>query len=160
MTVWSSCVQVAYKWVQGAFKESDQCMQWMHSFWYTGESWDRTEKHAKKWSIFFRNLRKLFQNRSHVLRITISSSALFLNSSSEILECWLGLPWYWKMWIVGMGHRHWNDLTNVTRRFATKLWHFVGVLNACASIVACEERMCVCEQINSKWLWLWWLCGE
>jgi len=43
-----------------------------------------------------------------------------------------------------MGDKHWNDLTNVTR-CATKPRYFVGMLNACANIVALEEGMCVCE---------------
>ncbi|CAN5962980.1 unnamed protein product, partial [Sphagnum jensenii] len=60
----------------------------------------------------------------------------------------LGTPSYWDMCNVSNGRRHWNYLKKCNKKVCSQtLLLFVGVLNACASILALEEGRCVHQQI-------------
>ncbi len=60
----------------------------------------------------------------------------------------LGPPSYWDMCNVSKGRRHWNYLKKCNKKvLQPDSVTFVGVLNACASILALEEGRCVHQQI-------------
>ncbi len=59
-----------------------------------------------------------------------------------------GPPWYWDMWNVGEGRRNWNYFRERQQEgVQPDSVTFVGVLNACACVLALEEGRCAHEQI-------------
>ncbi len=59
----------------------------------------------------------------------------------------LGMPLYGDMWNLGKVRRHWNCFKKWNGNCVPWVCHFVGVLNAFASIFASEEAKCAHEQI-------------
>jgi hypothetical protein len=69
------------------------------------------------------------------------------------LKMWsLEARWYWDMWNMGKGRRRWNYWRIQQHGVQPNSVTFVGVPNACASLIALEEGRCVHHHITQSGL--------